>query len=107
MKKFVVSHMKDKTIVWDKGVEGYYESKYLKIYFDKNNFTIAGTYVPICFNDIGISNIKLYFLKRRIEKNFLNSEKIKKENNILRIFDGFLSSNTDINRDEKLKKLGI
>ena len=107
MKKFVVSHMRNRTVVWQKSIEGHYMSSYLRIDFDKKYFTISGTYVPISFNDIGISSVKLFFLKRRVEKNFLESEKIKKENNILRIFDGFLSSNTHINRDEKLKKLGI
>jgi hypothetical protein len=118
LKKFVISEMKNRNSDWYKqGTSNNYlryDSKYIEV-FKRDNHSKEGSYIKLNTNSdkiyiesFGLSEFRLSLLISIYTESFCKySNKIRHQNYVKDIWHDFLKKNKDINRDEKLKDLGI
>jgi len=121
LKKFVISEMKNRNSEWkDYGKSSShfrFESKYIGIYkkdssstsYEKESYIQLNTRSEkIYIKTFGLSEWRLTLLIKFYVKRFCkDSNRIAHENHVKYVWEDFLKKNKDINRDEKLKDLGI
>ena len=113
MKKFIISEMKRESANWHLykafDEEKFFKSEYIKISLIKKDGKIK---VLVSFDsrselyslkDIGISNIRFYFLLRNVIRLSNRNAEIKRKIDVSYAWEKFLASNKDLDRDKKVR----